>query len=232
MSFNMIEIARFYNSNANNYMAQRVRSLKSNGVLIDKDDKLQIEVLYKRTVYEVVKYLRDALPIGFIKTNGLFSINLEEMVKSLSDEARWFLAKPSINTSLAPLGDDVRAKLYFQNSVVFKATDMNKAKGLPLRYRKEKFNECFIGKNIFEVRAMLEALNILPLGSDLDTAILELEEKESIRQNYLESIIAKLLLSGEEEDIVRAYLFNHFANINFNFARFNNEPEEVYRKSM
>ena len=232
MSFNMIGIARLYNSNANNYAVQKIRSLRSNGVLINSDDELQINILYKRTVYEVVKYLRDTMPSGFIGTNGLYSINLEEMVNSLSDEARWFIAKPSVNTSLAPLGNDERAKLYFNNSIVFKATGMNKAKGLPLRYRREKFNDCFIGKSIYEVRAILEALDILPFGNDLDTAILELEEKESIRQNYLESIIAKLLLSGEEEDIVRAYLFNRFANINFNFDKFNNDVEETYRKSM
>ena len=219
MHFNMIEIAKLYNGNAYNYSLNRVKFLSSNGVLVEKDERLEIEITYKKIVYEVVNYLRAILPNGF-HNEGIFKLDFNEMLSHLSEDARWFLSEPSINTSLAPFGDDNEALVSFNNSVVSKATNMHKAKGLPFKYRRQKFNDVFVGKSIYDVRSILEVLRLLPYDNDLDTAIMELEDKQQIRHNYLESIIAKLLLSGEQEDIFRAYLFNHFANIGFDFSRY------------
>lgn len=229
MSFNMIEIAKLYNGNANDYMLNRVRDLRSNGVLIDNEDKVRIEILYKKIVFEVVNYLRTVLPDGFVDTDGTYNLDYKSMMENLSPEARWFLEVPSINTSLAPFGEDHSAIMYFKDNCVFKSTDVHKAKGLPFRYKREKFNEYFIGKNIYEVRNILRSLGVLTYNNDLDPAIIEMETKYENRQNYLNSVIAKLLLSGEEEDVVRAFLFDQFTHAHFNFSEYS--LEESYSKA-
>ena len=102
---------------------------------------------------------------------------------------------------------------------------------MPLKYRKENFDKSLEGKSIFEIRDILNGLKVLPFGSDLDTLIMELKEKQAVHQKYLESIIAKLVLSGDEEDLVRAHLFDSFAGVNFDFSAFELEPES-YRMTI
>ena len=101
-NLNMIEVARLYNGNSNQFMQDRVRFLRRNGVLIDNDDKIQIEMLYKRIVFEVVKYLRTFFPKGFVNTEGTYNLDLDDMLAHLSIEARWFLSKPVVSTTVKP----------------------------------------------------------------------------------------------------------------------------------
>lgn len=207
--------------NTQKYTYNRSQYLKKNGYEVDKETSRQIWNDYGYTIKEVISYITKELPDGFLYQEGSLALSFA----GLSDETRVFIDIPSIDCTIMPVNGS-KALMSFEKGILRQADSLETVPGLPTHYQTSTLNRVLEGRNIYEIRDMFKSLGVLPNDSLLDVVIEEYAMRVIERKDFCKAVIETLLLSDNVEDITRAYLFDYFMGINFDFEVFKNEQEK------
>ncbi len=227
MDFDYTKVGNQYFQSLQKYVSERASHLEKCGHVIDADARRQISDDYKVCIYELISYLTRLFPK--MEGRGRFDLDYKKMIRSLSIETRNFVDFPRIDGTFKPLGDDSLATVSFTDGYVNEAHNMEKIKGLPLRYRTKNLNSIIIDFSIYELRGLLGELRVLPEDNIIDELIAEYEMRLTERDDFLSAVIMKLILNGSEEDLIRAYIINDYLKVGFDFEQFRLEPEQEKR---
>ena len=209
--------------NVQRFTYERSQYLKKNGLEVDDETRKQIWDDYGMTIKEVVQHLRKEFPEGFLHSEKSFDLSFD----GLTDETKIFLGTPSIDCTIKPFGDDSEALMSFEKGILKEAYKLETIPGLPVHYQSVALNRVLEGRNIVEIRDMFRKLNILPKGNMLDVAIEEYAMRKTEKVQFAKAVISTLLLSGNEEDITRAYIFDYFMGSNFDFEVYKAEEKRT-----
>ena len=226
MDFDFTKVGNYYFQLLQKYVYGRTDYLEGIGHEVDDDDRRQMSDEYKASIYEVISFLTRTYP----KVAGpeRFTFDFQQMMKALSIETRNFIKLPKLDCTFKPV-EKSAAVVSVDDGYVTEAYNMEKIKGLPFRYRTKNFNIVVQGYSIYELRSLLDELRVLPEDNIIDKFINEHEMRLEEREDFLKAVIAKLILNGEEEDLVRAYLFDKYMMIGFDFEQFRLVPEQEKR---
>lgn len=202
--------------NVQKFTYDRALYLIKNGLKVNDETRQQIWDDYEITIKEVIQHLRRLFPAGFLHLEGTFDFSLD----GLTEEAKVFLQTPSIDCVIKPLGDDSEALMSFENGYLVEAYDLEVLPNLPNKYRTPKFNGILEGRHITDIKRLLDSYEVLPENNMIDVAIEEYAMRRMEKKDFVDAVIESLLLSGTEEDLTRAYLFDHFMGAQFDFEAY------------
>ena len=226
MEINMIQAQKDYNLSEHKFVYNKTEFFMSNGYYVDHETMQQMKMLYRNSVNEVVDLLRKLIPSGVTKESGTLDFDFYGSMKGLSEDTRYLLEFPSANGSLSIDADNNEARVVLEDNKVVSASNFETIKNTPLKYHRALFNKIVVGLSIYELRALLNELGVLEPGNDLDTKINEMYEKMEERRTFIDSIILKLLLTGEDEDKLRAVLFDYYMANEFDIGALDMEAKE------
>ena len=138
-----------------------------------------------------------------------------------------FLQVPSIDCTVKPLGDESEALMSFEKGILKEAYKLETIPGLPMHYQSTALNRVLEGRNIVEIRDMFKSFGLLPANNMLDVAIEEYAMRRTEKTQFAKAVISTLLLSGNEEDITRAYIFDYFMGSDFDFEVYKSEEKRT-----
>jgi hypothetical protein len=221
MNYDMEMLKKALFLNIQKYAYNRAQYLKRCGLEVDDGARRQIWDEYGLAVKEVIRHLQKEFPNGFLHQEGALELSFE----GLSEETRVFLEMPSIDCTFQPF-DDCSALMSFEKGILRDAYDLETLPNLPNKYRTPLFNGVLEGRSIFEIRDLFRSLGILPNNNMLDIAIEEYAMRKTEKTEFAKAVITSLLLSSNEEDITRAYIFNYFMDTNFDFEVYKSVEEK------
>lgn len=230
MDFNVEELGKEYFLNIQKFTFLRGNELEKNGYHIDDEVRRQIADNYKVCIYDVIKYLTKVYPTGIAMGKNEYHFNYQQMLMSLMDDTKELVQLPRLDATFKPLGDASYAVVSIKNSFVEKAFNLETIKHLPYTYKTPHFNELVEGISLYEFRDLLLELGVLPKDNIIDKFIDEYELRLDLREDFFSAVITKLLLNGTHEDVLRAYIFDSFMNVNYDFDSFKMETQEKRTK--
>ena len=207
--------------NVQRYAYNRAQYLKKNGLEVDDGARRQIWDDYGLAVKEVVRHMQKEFPEGFLHQEGSFDLSFD----GLSEETVVFLRTPSIDITVQPIRDS-EALMSFEKGILKEADGLETIPGLPVHYQTVALNRVLEGRNIVEIRDLFRELGLLARNNMLDIAIEEYAMRKTEKKAFVKAVITALLLSDNEEDITRAYIFDFFMDSNFDFEAYKNAEQK------
>ena len=219
MEFNEHEIKRNYMLNVQRFTYDRSNYLKRNGYQVDGETRKAIKEDYALIIKMAIDHLRKIFPEGFIHGEGTIDFTLE----GAPEEVQTFLGSPSISCTIKPAGEDCSCVMSFEDGKLVESLDAQEIPGLPRKYQNEHLNQILVGRNIVEVKILLDRLGVLPDNNLIDMVLEEYKMRMFERRHFARAVVSKLLLANNEDDLARAYLLDYFAGASYDF-------EEVKKK--
>ena len=227
MGFDSNKIGKEYMLGIQKFTYNRSQYLKKNHLEVNDETRRQIADNYKVSIYKVVTYLNKLFKEGFINSEGTIEISFEKLLNGVGEDTRMFLEYPTITCTLYPVVEDSEAQMSFVDGYLEEAENLETISGLPRKYRTKHLNSLLEGYSIEAVRELLKELHVLPEINLLDEAIDEEYMRLEERYDFINNVILRLLLNGNEEDITRAYIFDYFMGSHFDFDSYKEEKKRT-----
>ena len=226
MEFNERKLKDAYELGLQRYTYYRTQSLKERGLEVNPSIREQINNGYISCIDTLILYLRTVFPNGFTHSEGSITLDYQKMLESVGSNVGLFLRNPSIDGTIKAF-QEPSALTTFTNGILVEASNLEKIKKLPRKYRTKHLNSLLEGLNIEEVRDLFASLGVLGENNMFDLVIKEYKMRVRDRADFVENTILKLLSTGSEEDLARAYLFDHFMGANFDFDKFEKDKKRT-----
>ncbi len=180
---------------------------------------------YIETVNHIVSYLRNTFTNEILKSGNNLEINVGEMCEGINNSVIYSIRKPKYRDIIYIIEETKYPHFHTNGSVVLEAEGIDCLPGLNRDLCKAKINGIFEGMEILEARAMLKQMRLLPIGNNLEREIYEHDSLEAAHKGLILSVVYNLLMSGNQEDVIRARLFADTFNVDFDFTPYDKEKD-------
>lgn len=169
---------------------------------------------YNAAMY-FVKYLENNYTEETFSNNPDVQLDVEDMIKGMPDEAKLLFGSPKYPDLIYIDEGRYSTHFHLKDNKVSDAEWVEVLPGLSRVLANEKINKLFCNLTISEVRALLQQMNILPKNNELDKIIEDVKKRELINRNFLETILALIIIQREKYTLERARLFAEAFGIKF-----------------
>lgn len=210
---------------------------------LDKKESIKIVTKnFNSWVDDIVNYLLNTYPATDINCNisefdvsNYAPLDFKDLQNNVCSEAILMLVKPVAMPDMLYLGDRNNVCtcpcIYFNKGVIYSAENMEKFENLNNELKKEKFNNLFVGLDVFEVKALLDQMNVLPTENELDE-YLEMYKNLLTKYNiFVKAIINKLIINGGlNYGVKRALILVTALGFDFDFSWCLTNDDIMYKK--
>ena len=157
----------------------------------DEDKDIIVEILF---THQVTKEKIDSTTLENYSINDLISPELCKNQKLKAILENTFLdGLMYINAYTSS------AHFHVRNMIVVETEFLETLPDLIPELKNQNFNTLFNGRNIVEVRYILEQMKVLPKNSELETTVNNYFILRNIRSRFIESIICMLIIHNKDE---------------------------------
>lgn len=166
------------------------------------------------------------------KTDSEFipELNVDDMSQGIPRLIIHLLASPSINDIIYIIDDMKSAHFHVNNNQIEMAENMCTLPGLNYEVRTINLDDVFTGLTIFQARALLSQMNILPPQNNLDQQINSYFQRVKLHHLIIKDIVSTLLISPNDENYKIAQIFISYFEPAFKLPPYKSPIEESSKK--
>ena len=236
-----------FDSNGNNDLMDKYNKAKNNyacacfrlqTVWPERNMNINAEEEFDNTINAVINCLEECFSSEILKKNQIESLCSDEYIKNE------FVSKlkniPNINYFLGNYNVNGRVSISYRDNIYVELENniVKNSCGLYLLTRersdhfcKDNFEHIFIGEDIEWVCEFIKLIKPFRKSSELDDKMFDYRERKRIQNDFLNSVIFKLLMDEskkKKENINRAMIFDSYFGIGFNFEPY--KTKKLYLK--
>ncbi len=184
----------------------------------DKENQEYDIKCYTNAIEHIITYLRNAFSSETLQSGNVLEIDVNKMCEGIDNAVIYSIYKPKFRDLIYIISEEKYPHFHTNGNVVVEAEGIHTMLGLNPNLRKIKINGMFEGLDLIEARDLLKQMQILPKGNNLEKEINFYEQSGIIHRDFILSVVYNLLMSGDQDDVIRARLFADSFGIKFNFT--------------
>ncbi len=157
-------------------------------------------------------------------------INVDEMSQGIPRLIIHLLSSPSVNDIVYIIDDMNSAHFHVNNNIVEMAENLCTLPGLNYEVRTIDLDDIFTGLTIFQARALLSQMNVLPPKNNLDQQINSYFQRVKLHHLIIKDIVSTLLISPNDENYKIAQIFISYFEPDFKLPPYKSPLEESPKK--
>lgn len=167
-----------------------------------KKDIEELNKIYDETITKYVNHINSLLNVDYIKSASEENVELKNLIPAhLCDNI--FLKKLIDNKLFNGIVYvdilNTPAYLNVKNMIVEQGHNLQTIPGLINGLKTEEFNTFFNGRNIIEVKYLLEQMQLISKNCELEKSVNEYFENKNLRSSLIENIMCMIIINDFDE---------------------------------
>ena len=188
-----------YQKNLKNY----IDFFKNDVYTDDEADYIKkLEKDYYDTILSYVRHLENELTKEKIDSTTLENYSINDLISPelcKNQKLKAILENTFLDGLMYINAYTSSAHFHVRNMIVVETEFLETLPDLIPELKNQNFNTLFNGRNIVEVRYILEQMKVLPKNSELETTVNNYFILRNIRSRFIESIICMLIIHNKDE---------------------------------